>query len=135
PRRMAARMPSRWARSVRASATNGRSRGSRCPGQPGVEVLGRLAWVVEVVEQSQFFAQQEGAVEALVGLLDLAEGGELADGLALGGLQQRPAGALDPPSRRGVRALVGVPLVAADLVGRPGREATDVEGVKADLGV
>src|SRR5206468_12506472 len=57
--------------------------GSRCPGTPGVEVLGSMAWVVEVVEQSQFFAQQEGAVEALVGLLDLAEGGELADGLAL----------------------------------------------------
>jgi hypothetical protein len=32
-----------------------------------------------VVEQAEFFAQQEGAVEALVGLADLVQGGEPAD--------------------------------------------------------
>src|SRR4051812_14106028 len=46
---------------------------------------------------------------------DLAELGELAEGLALGGLEQRPARALDPAAGRGVRALVGVPLVTAHL--------------------
>src|ERR671910_1362571 len=95
----------------------------------------RQARVVEVVEQPQLFAQQEGAVERAVGLLDLIQRRELADRLALGGLQKRPAGALDPAAGRGVRALVGVPLVAADLVGRAAREAADVERVKADLGV
>lgn len=34
-----------------------------------------------------------------------------------------------------MRALVAVPFVAADLVGRAAREAADVERVKADLGV
>ena len=76
---MAARMPSRWRRSVRASRTNGVSRERDGPGQPGVQVRGREARVVEVVEQPQLFAQQEGAVERAVGLLDLAERGELAD--------------------------------------------------------
>ena len=72
------------------------------------------AAIVEVVEQSELFAQQEGAVEDLVGLADLVQGGELSDGLALGRLEQRPAGALDPAARRRARALVRVPLVAAD---------------------
>ena len=36
---------------------------------------------------------------------------------------------------RGVRAVVLVPFVAADLVDGAGAEADDVEGVKADLGV
>jgi hypothetical protein len=40
--------------------------------------------VGQVVEQPEFFAQQERAVERAVGLLDLVEGGELADGLAFG---------------------------------------------------
>ncbi len=40
--------------------------------------------MVEVVEQPQLLAQQEGAVETRVGLLDFRERGELADGLALG---------------------------------------------------
>jgi len=70
-----------------------------------------------VVEQAQLFAQQEGAVELAVGLLDLVERGELADPLAFGRLEQRPAGALDPAAGRGVGALVEVPFVAADLVG------------------
>jgi hypothetical protein len=73
--------------------------GSGCPGQPGVEVRGRQRGAVEVVEQPELFAQQEGAVEALVGVLDVAEGGELSDGLALGRLEQRPAGVLDPSGR------------------------------------
>ena len=91
--------------------------------------------VGQVVEQPELFAQQERAVERAVGLLDLVERGELADRLALGRLEQRPAGALDPATGRGVRALVGVPLVAADLVGRAGREPDHVERVEADLGV
>jgi hypothetical protein len=104
--------------------------GAAGPGEPGVQVGGRQARVVEVVERPQLLAQQEGAVEAGVGLLDLPEGGELSDRLALGGLEQRPAGALDPAAGRGVGALVGVPCVAADLVGRAAREAADVERVK-----
>jgi hypothetical protein len=61
--------------------------GARCPGQPGVELSGRQVRIVEVVEQPELFAQQEGAV----GLLDLVERGELVDGLAFGRLQKRPA--------------------------------------------
>jgi hypothetical protein len=106
--------------------------GARGPGQPGVEVRRREGRVVEVVEQSELLAQQEGAVEARVGLLDFAEGCQLAEGLAFGRLEQRPAGALDPAPRRRVGALVGVPLVAAHLLGGAAGEAADVEGVKAD---
>ena len=52
---------------------------ARGPGQPGIEVRGRERGVGQVVEQPQLFAQQEGAVEAAVGLLDFGERGELAD--------------------------------------------------------
>ena len=136
PRRMAARMPSRWRAEGAGEPDERVEPGSGGPGQPGVEVRGRERGVVEVVEQPQLLAQQEGAVEPRVGLLDLAERGELADGLAFGRLEQRPAGALDPAAGRGVRALVGVPLVAADLVGRARcARRHDVERVKADLGV
>ena len=51
------------------------------PGQPGVQVRGRERAVGQVVEQPQFLAQQERAVERAVGLLDLAEPGELVDRL------------------------------------------------------
>ena len=131
---MAARMPSRWARRVRASLTKGRA-GSEAQASQASRCAGARRRVVEVVEQPELFAQQEGAVEPGVGLLDVAEGGQLAEGLAFGRFEQRPAGALDPAAGRGVRALVGVVLVAADLVGRAAGEAADVEGVKADLGV
>jgi transposase len=47
---------------------------------------------------------------------------------AFGRLEQRPAGALDPAAGGRVGALVGVPFVAADLVGGAGGEADDVEG-------
>jgi hypothetical protein len=47
----------------------------------------REAPIVEVVEQAQLLAQQERAVERPVGVLDLAEGGELVDGLAFGRLE------------------------------------------------
>ena len=40
-----------------------------------------------MVEQPEFFAQQEGAVEALVDLADLVQRGELADALVLGRFQ------------------------------------------------
>ena len=60
--------------------------------------------------------QQEGTVQALVALIDLAERAELLQALAVGGFEQRPAGVLDPPAGGGVRALVGVPFVAADPV-------------------
>ena len=42
--------------------------------------------IVEVVEESQFLLEQEGAEHRLVGLLDLAEQRQLADGLLLGAL-------------------------------------------------
>src|SRR4051794_1864981 len=105
------------------------------PGEPRVEMRRRQPSVVEVVEQPEILAQQEDAVEPAVGVLDLAQRGQLADRLALGRLEQRPAGALDPAAGRGVRALVGVPFVAADLVGGACREADDVERIEADLGV
>jgi len=73
PRRIAARIPSRWRRIVRASFMNCFEPGSVGPGQPRVEVRGREAWIVELVEQPELFFEQEGAVERLVGLLDLAE--------------------------------------------------------------
>jgi len=91
--------------------------------------------VGQVVEQPELLAQQEGAVEAAVLALDLGERRELADRLVLGCLQERPAGVLDPAPGRGVRALVGVPLVAADLVDCARAEPHDVEGIEADLSV
>ena len=42
---------------------------------------GRERGVGQVVEQPQFFAQQEGAVEPAVGLLDFPERRELMHGL------------------------------------------------------
>src|SRR5215217_4802827 len=121
PRRIAARMPGRWRRIVCASLMNGVSRE-------------REAWVVELVEQPELFLEQEGTVERLVGLLDLAEQRELVDRLLGGRLEQRPAGALDPAAAWGVRTLVGVPFVAADLVDGALGEPHDVERVEGDLG-
>jgi hypothetical protein len=54
-------------------------------------VFGCQRWVVEVVEQSELFAEQEGAVEAAVGGLDFGERGELVDGLVGGRFEQRPS--------------------------------------------
>src|SRR4051794_4768822 len=101
PRRMAARMPWRGARGVRGSATNGRSLDLAAQGQPGVEVRRGEGRVVEVVKQPQLLVQQKGAAEPRVGLLDLAEGGQLADGLTFGRLEQRPARPLDVSGRSG----------------------------------
>src|SRR5687768_10512414 len=55
--------------------------GARCPGQPCVEVRRRQRWIIEVVEQPELFAQEEGAVEAAVLVLDFGERGELSDRL------------------------------------------------------
>jgi hypothetical protein len=96
--------------------------GSGRPGEPGVEVFGRERGVVELVEDAEFFFEQERSVERLVGLLDFVQQRELADRLFLRRFEQRPAGALDPLALRGVGALVGVPLVAADLVNSALRE-------------
>ena len=60
---------------------------------------------------------------------------ELVQGLAFGRFEQRPPRALDPAPGRRVRAVMAVPFVAADLVGRARREPDDVERVKANLGV
>ena len=109
--------------------------GSGGPGQPGVEVRRGERGILELVEQPQFLFEQERAVQRPVGLLDFAELGQLVDRLLIGGLQQRPAGALDPLARLGVGALVGVSFVAADLIHRALGEAHHVEGVKADVGV
>jgi hypothetical protein len=57
------------------------------PCEPGVEVRRGEGRVVEVVEQPELLAQQEGAIQAPVVGLDLGERRELADALALGGLQ------------------------------------------------
>ena len=73
-----------------------------CPDEPGVEMGGRERRIGQVVEQPQLLAQEKGAVEAAVGVLDFPERGELADRLMFGGLQQRPAGALDPATVRRV---------------------------------
>jgi len=66
--------------------------------------------IVQVVEQPQLLLEQERPKEATVGERDLAERGELGDRLALGGLEQRPAHALDPLAARGLRLALGVPL-------------------------
>ena len=58
---------------------------------------------------------------------------ELGLGLALGCLEQRPAGVLDPPAAGGVAFAVLVPLGAAHIVDRTARELTDVERVEHDL--
>src|SRR4051794_16120448 len=99
PRRIAARIPWRWARGCGPARRTGRAasgrprparrRGARGPGppggggggggrgdeggepraggpgQPGVEVRGGQARILEVVEQPQLLAQQEGAVRRL----------------------------------------------------------------------
>jgi signal transduction histidine kinase len=84
-----------------------------CRGEPGVEMRGRQARVVEVVEQPQLFAQEEGAVEAGVGLLDLPRGcGELSDGLAFGLLT--PAAGGGCASAHGRSILVDTAIANAD---------------------
>ena len=98
-------------------------------------MLGREGGIVELVEQAELLFEQEGSVERLVGLLDVGEQRELGERLLVGRLEQRPAGALDPAAGLGVRALVRVPFVAADLVDRALGEADDVERVEADLGL
>ena len=119
PRRMAARMPSRWRRRVRASATNGRESGARGPGQPGVQMRwcaargrrgGRAAAALRAAgRRGRARCWPAGPRRACA---------SWPTRLAFGRFEQRPAGALDPAAGRGVRALVGVPFVAADLVGR-----------------
>jgi len=61
-------------------------------------------------------------------LLHFVQQRELGDRLLGGRLEQRPAGALDPLALPCVGALVGVSLVAADLVDGALREAHDVIG-------
>ena len=100
--------------SVRAWRTNGRSRERVAQAGQASRCSGARGWVVEVVEQPELLAQQERAVEATVGALYLGERGEVADGLAGGRFEQRPAGALDPAAGLGVRAVMGVSFVAAD---------------------
>jgi hypothetical protein len=111
PSRIAARIPVRCSRRVRARRDERLELRAAGPCQPGVEVLGRERGILEVVEQPQLLAQQEGAVEAVV-VLDVGERGELADRLVLWGAQQRPAGVLDPAALGRVRAVVAVSLVA-----------------------
>jgi len=113
---MAARMPARWRRIVRASLTNGPQARSGCPGQPGVEVRRCERGVGELVEQPEFFFHEEGAEHRVVDLSDFAEQRELRDRLLVWCLQQRPSGVLDPAALQGVRALVRVSLITADLV-------------------
>lgn len=86
--------------------------------------------VVEVVERTQLFLEQKGAVEAAVGGLDLGELGGLAGGVALGCLDERPADALDPLAAGSGALAVVVPGGAADLVDGLVGELDDVEGSK-----
>ena len=94
---------------------------------------GRERGIVELVEQPELRFEQEGAVERLVGVRDFAEQRELRNRLLVGRLKQRPPGALDPAADGGVRALVRVPLIAADLVDRALAEPDDVERIERDL--
>jgi len=66
PRRMAARIPSRWLRRVRASRTNGRRRERAAPASQASRCAGARSGSGQVVEQPEFFAQQEGAVAVAV---------------------------------------------------------------------
>jgi len=116
PSWMAARIPSRWRRMVRASFMNGSNRDREAQVSQLSRCAGARAGILELVEQPQLLFEQERAVERPVGLLDFAELGELVHGLLGGGLEQRPAGALDPLPGLRVGAVVGVPLLAADLV-------------------
>jgi hypothetical protein len=84
PSRIALRIASRWRRMVRASLTNGSSRDLEAQVSQASRCAGASAGVVELVEQSELFFEQERAVERLVGLLDLAELRELVERLALG---------------------------------------------------
>src|SRR5438445_11545256 len=86
---------------------------------------------LESVEQPQLLLEQERAVERLVGPLHFGQQLELL-GLLLGGrLQQRPARALDPAPLGRVRALVRVPLIAADAVDAGLGSRTTWKGSKA----
>jgi hypothetical protein len=74
-------------------------------------------------------------VEAAVAGIDLAERAELVEALSRSGaFSSAPARVLDPAAGRGVRALVRVPLVAAELVDGVGADPDDVEWIEADLG-
>jgi hypothetical protein len=98
-------------------------------------VCRREGGIIELVEEAELFFEQERAVERPVGLLDFAELRELVDGLLVGALEQRPAGALDPFAGGGVGPVVGVSFVAADLVDGALGEPHDMEGIEADIGV
>ena len=135
PRRIAARMPSRCSRRVRASRTNGRSRerdaqasqASRCAGARRGRRGGRAAAAPRAAgRRGRGGGWRAGLRRAWRAGRSLWCSGALSSDQRVP-LTQRPV--------RGVRAVVGVPFVAADLVGRAGAEADDVEGVKADLGV
>src|SRR4051812_30857002 len=92
PRRMAASTPARWRRRVRAALTKGSRRLRAAQLSQASRCGRRQARVVEVVEQPQLVVEQEGAVEAAVAGVDLAEGAELLQALAVGRLEQRPSG-------------------------------------------
>ena len=57
-----------------------------CPADQGTEVRRRERGVLERVEQPQLVIEQEGAVQALVALIDLAERAELIKGFGGRGL-------------------------------------------------
>jgi hypothetical protein len=89
--------------------------------------------VLEVLEQPQLLLEEEGAVEAAVGVLDFVQRGELTDGLVLRGLQQRPAHALDPATVPGGALALLVPFAAADIIDGALSELDDMKRVEADL--
>ena len=72
PRRIAARMPWRCWRIVRASMTNGSSLEREGQGEPGVEVRWRECGVLELVKQPQLLLEEEGAEHRLLGVLDFS---------------------------------------------------------------
>ena len=134
PRRIAARMPSRWRRIVRASLTNGSSRdrdahasqASRCSGASAGSRGGRGA---------ELFARAGTRGTAACWPARPRRAGELGDGLLGGGLEQRPAGALDPLALAVWERSWAFYSSRRTWSTARWREAHDVERVKADLGV
>ena len=94
PRRIAARMPWRCRRIVRASLTNGSSCDLDAHASQASRCAGASAGVLELVEQPQLLLEQERPVERLLACWTSAR--SRAAGLLGGRLQERPAGALDP---------------------------------------
>lgn len=104
---------------------------SPCPGQPRVEQLDGFV-VADAVDLPELLGDQVGAVQRLVGLLDVGELLALAPGEPVGVLSQHEARALELLRYLLLAGAAGVvPHLPADLIERVGSELYDMKWVYA----